>query len=80
MDIEVRHMLTTVDNPYDPVQQYEQWYMWDMEAGYNTPSTLARHAPTVPSLSDQDEATTIERAIDEIIANDDRNLYRRVTI
>ena len=55
-------------------------YMWDMEAGYNTPSILARHAPTAPSLSDQDEAATIERAIDEVIENDDRNLYRRVVI
>lgn len=29
-------MLTTIDNPYNPFTQWEQWYTYDMTSGYNT--------------------------------------------
>ena len=31
----VRCFLTTFDNPYNPYEQLEQWYQYDMDHGYN---------------------------------------------
>lgn len=29
-------LLTTIDNPYDPYTQWEEWYAYDREMGYCT--------------------------------------------
>lgn len=71
--------LTTVDNPFDPFKQWEQWLEWDRDAGYNTPSYLARVVVTSDELSDADQDEAIESAIDEIIAEHNGETYKRVT-
>ena len=38
--------LTTFDNPYDPFDQFDQWYMFDTDKGYNSAAYLARIAKT----------------------------------
>jgi len=65
-------MLTTIDNPFDPFEQFNQWYLFDMEKGYNTCAYLAR---ITDKNSDSEE---VEEAIDEIIRNDFLNLYKKV--
>ena len=35
-------MLTTVDNPYSPFTQFDDWYSYDVLKGHNTCSLLAR--------------------------------------
>lgn len=60
--------ITTNDNPYDPVNQFKEWYMYDSLAGYQTCGYLARIAHTSDQLSDEENVEEIERAIDEIIA------------
>ena len=62
--------LTTIDNPYDPFEQFDAWYMYDMEKGYSTCSYLDRIARTSNQLSDEENEKEIERAIDEIIRFD----------
>ena len=71
-------MLTTFDNPYDPFDQYDDWLQFDLEAGYSTNSYLARIAMLSESLSDKELSDEIERAIDEIIKYDFRNIYKKV--
>ena len=71
-------MLTTFDNPYDPFEQYDEWLQFDLEAGYSTNSYLARIAMLSESLSDKEVSDEIERAIDEIIKYDFRNIYKKV--
>lgn len=71
-------MLTTFDNPYDPFDQYDDWLQFDLEAGYSTNSYLARIAMLSESLSDKEVSDEIERAIDEIIKYDFRNIYKKV--
>lgn len=72
-------MLTTVDNPYDPFDQFAQWYMFDMDKKYNTSAYLDRIAHTSDQLSDEENNQEIERAIAEILKYDFQNLYRRVS-
>jgi len=63
----VAHMLTTVDNPYNPFTEWDEWFAFDRAAGYHTPSLLARIVVTSDELSDTDQDLAIERAIDEIV-------------
>ncbi len=74
----IEYMLTTFDNPYDPFDQYDDWLRFDLEAGYSTNSYLARIAMLSDSLSDKETTDEIERAIDEIIKYDFRNIYKKV--
>ena len=57
-------LLTTVDNPFDPIEQFTSWFMFDIEKGYNSCSYLSRIARTSDELSDEENNTEIERAID----------------
>lgn len=74
----VECMLTTFDNPYDPFDQYDEWLQFDLEAGYSTNSYLARIAMLSEALTDKETSDEIERAIDEIIKYDFRNIYKKV--
>ena len=37
-------MITTFDNPYNPFEQFSEWFLFDVEKGYNTCSYIARIA------------------------------------
>jgi hypothetical protein len=71
-------MLTTVDNPFDPFKQFTSWFLFDVEKGYNTCSYLGRIAYTSDQLSEDENNLEVERAIDEIIQYDFRNIYKKV--
>lgn len=73
-------LLTTVDNPFDPVNQFDSWYLFDMSKGYDSVGYLARIAKTSDQLSDKENEREIERAIDEIIKYDFMNIYRKITL
>lgn len=72
-------MLTTVDNPFDPFTQFDQWYAWDQAAGYYTSDYLARIVRTSDDLSDADQDLAIEYAIDEIVRENVLGIYRKVS-
>lgn len=71
-------MLTTFDNPFDPFNQFDSWYQFDVDKGYNSCAYLARIARTSDQLSDEENNKEIERAIDEIIQYDFMNIYKKV--
>lgn len=72
--------LTTVDNPYNPLKDFDSWYRFDMDKGYNSCAYLDRIARTSDAFSDEENKREIERAIDEIIKYDFLNLYRKVKV
>jgi hypothetical protein len=71
-------MLTTFDNPYNPFEQFTSWLLFDTEKGYNSCSYLGRIAKTSDQLSEEENDFEIERAIDEIIKYDFRNIYKKI--
>ncbi len=70
--------ITTLDNPFDPIDEFDDWYRFDADKGYNTCSYLDRIAYTSSSMSDSENANELERAIDEIIKYDFENKYKKV--
>ncbi|GHU53263.1 hypothetical protein FACS1894132_04960 [Clostridia bacterium] len=72
------YALTTFDNPYNPITQFDDWYNFDMDKGYSTCSFLDRIALTSNQLSDEENNLEIARAIDEIIKYDFQNIYKKV--
>ena len=72
-------MLTTFDNPFDPFEQFIEWFLFDIEKGYNTCSKLARIVHISEDFSQKEIDEETERAIDEIIQYDFLNIYKKVT-
>ena len=70
-------MITTKDNPYDPFENFSQWFVYDIEKGYNTCAYLGRIVKTSDALSDQENEKIIENAIDEIIKYDIFDIYEK---
>lgn len=75
---ETDYRLTTFDNPYDPFDDFTSWYMYDVEQGYNTCGYLDRIANVTDDMSQKEANKEIERAIDEIIAINPLNIYKKV--
>ncbi len=71
-------MLTTIDNPFDPFEDFNEWFLFDVEKGYNSSELLGRIAKTSDALSEQENEEEIERAIDDIIKYDLLDIYKKV--
>ena len=71
-------MLTTVDNPFNPLTDWDDWYNYDESKGYCTSGYLARITKTSNELGEEDQDEAIEVAIDEIIELNPDGLYKKV--
>ena len=71
-------MLTTIDNPYDPFTQFDDWFAFDEQKGYHPCAYLARLANTSDELSDEENDAEIEKAIDSIVKLNVLGIYRKV--
>lgn len=72
-------MLTTIDNPYDPFTQFDEWFAFDELKGYHSCSYLARIAKSSDELSEEEQSLAIEQAIDEIVQMNVLGIYKKVT-
>lgn len=70
--------LTTVDNPYNPFTQIDEWEQFDL-LNHNTYSLLARIAKTSDSMTDEENEKEVDRAMDEIVLFDPQKIYMKVT-
>ena len=73
------HMLTTIDNPYDPFEQFDEWFAYDTQQGYNSCSLLERITKSSDEISEFDKALEVEAAIDEIVVENVNGLFKKVT-
>lgn len=71
-------MLTTIDNPFNPNDDYVKWKYWDEDNGYHTESFLARLLTMEPDFDLDDEmkmAELTDKVILEILEHDVLNVY-----
>lgn len=73
------YMLTTTDNPFSPVTQYDEWLTWDM-ANYNSNALLARVLYTSIELSDLDQDEALQDAIDVIVTENVSGVHTKVKV
>ena len=71
-------MLTTVDNPFNPYEQFTQWLLFDIEKGYYTCSKLARIVQLRDDMTQKEIDDEITRAIDLIIQLDFTDTFTKV--
>ena len=74
----IEHMLTTIDNPFNPFTEFDEWRQYDERAGYFTSQFLARIVITSSELSEADQSLAIEAAIDEIVKENVLGIYKKV--
>lgn len=75
---EKQAMLSTVDNPWNPFTNFDEWYAFDVGHGYHSCAVLDRFARTSDALSDADNSLEISNAIDEIIKFDPFHRFIKV--
>lgn len=78
-------MLTTIDNPFDPFTQYDEWVAFDEYQSSITGrptcnSYLASMSHTSVDLSRDDYLEEIEKAIDKIVSLNLSGTFRKVSI
>lgn len=73
-----KYMLTTLDNPFDPFNEFTSWYMFDCEKGHNTSSRLARIANLDPEMSQKEIDEEMDRAMNLIIRYDVEDKFIKV--
>lgn len=71
--------ITTVDNPFDPFTDFDNWYRFDESKGYCTSGYLARYFDDDTSdMSDAEYEERLSIAINKILNNDFMGQYFRV--
>lgn len=72
------YMLSTVDNPFNPFVQWDEWLAYDLRKGHNCCSLVDQAAFTSDGLPETINNDIIQQAIDDIVANDPFGLYMKV--
>ena len=62
--------LTTTDNPFSPKTEFDQWFAFDLQKGYNSCGLLDRVCKTSDELSDALVSDDVEEAIQWILDHD----------
>ena len=75
----LKTMLTTVDNPFSPFDEFKAWYSYDVSKGHHTCSFLARILNDSDQLSDADQDHAVALAIDEIVRENVSGIYKKVS-
>lgn len=71
-------MLTTIDNPFNPFEDFTSWFLFDVEKGYYSCQRLARLANISDDMAQWEKDEVIEKAIDTIIELDFLDVYIKV--
>lgn len=82
--METEYMLSLIDNPFDYFTDFRNWLLYDIEHSqkFNHPTCceyLARVVNVDDEMTQKEKDLEIERAIDEIILYDYRNLFKKIS-
>lgn len=66
--------ITTSDNPFDYFDDFDNWFLYDIEKGYHTLEVMSRLTYTSTELSDRVYEAEVERVVDEMVYHDVINL------
>lgn len=70
--------ITTVDNPFDPLNDFVNWFKFDVLHEYDTCRLLAKFANTSELFSEYENKLEISHAIDELLKLNP-TLYKAIT-
>lgn len=73
-----RVALTTIDNPFDPLDDFERWLAYDTEKGHHSSQLLARISLFSSDLPENLQDEIVEAAIDEIVEFNTSGLFKKV--
>ena len=63
----IAYLPTTTDNPYDPFDDFDNWYAYDIQHGYRTTETLAYFAATSDDYSDEENQKIVNEAVEKMV-------------
>ena len=75
---ERKFMITTIDNPFNPFDDFNNWFLFDIEKGYYTCSKLARLTNNSDGMTQKEEIDDVERAIERLIEIDPLDIYVKI--
>ena len=71
-------MLSTIDNPYDPFEQFTLWHLFDKEKGYDSCERLMRCVDIREDMTQQELDEATDAAMDKLIEEDVLNIFVKV--
>ena len=76
-------VLTTIDNPFNPFENFDSWFLFDVQKGYNSCNYLSRILDLKLDkinyeLTENEMNVLVESAIDEILEYDPLGLYKKM--
>lgn len=71
--------LTTLDNPFNPFTEFDDWYDFDVSHGYCTCGYIARVGYFKVDMPDTMHEDEYERVVDEISSINALGIYKKVT-
>lgn len=69
--------VTTIDNPFDPFEENENWKRFDEDKGYYTSNLVARVAKVQDDLDEDTYNFQIEQAVDQIVKLNVLGIYKK---
>ena len=73
-----RSMVTTIDNPHSPFDDFPSWYDYDVRSGYHTSALLGRIVQVSDQQSEADYELAVEQAVDEIVKENVSGMFVKV--
>ena len=72
----IKKYLTTIDNPYDPKDDFHSWYDFDMQNGYDTCGKMDRLSQIEDDMSENEEIIENNRVVDRLFELDFTDTYK----
>ena len=72
------YLLTTIDNPYNPFDDFSNWYAFDMEKGHNTCDLIGRLAQLRDDMTQREEEEEYARVAEFILYHDPHDKYKKI--